>query len=77
MDFSGFYHEEKSRYACPIDLNTLHIRLRTGRGTVQKARLIIFEPFEWSSGKLKKVDEIPMVLERKTYFPHQTGQRIQ
>jgi len=48
MNFSGFYHETKSRYAYAVGLHTLHLRLRTGRDTAKTVKVITFDPFVWS-----------------------------
>jgi len=47
MDFKGFYHESKSRYAYATDLHTLQLRLRTGQDATDKVQVIVFDPFVW------------------------------
>jgi glycosidase len=48
MDFTGFHHETKSRYAYPADAHTLHLRLRTGLNCgAEKITLVIFDPSNW------------------------------
>jgi len=41
------FHEAKSRWAYAADKDTLHIRLRTGRGDVRRVTLIATDPFNW------------------------------
>ena len=71
MDFSKFYHETKSKYAYAVDLNTLHIRLQTGKDDIFKVELICFDPYVWvkdDSGeyKIANVQKISMVLEQSS-----------
>ena len=71
VDFTGFYHETKGRYAYAVDLETLHVRLRCGKGAVDSVRLLYFDPFDWAEGKdkiyhLADVREVSMKLEQST-----------
>lgn len=56
MDFSGFYHQMKSNYAYAVGVNTLHIRIRTGKSAAERMTLIIFDPFNWRERKDKPGD---------------------
>ncbi|MCK7485138.1 MAG: glycoside hydrolase family 13 protein [Bacillus subtilis] len=47
MKKAACHHEAKSRYAYNIDLTTMHIKLRTARGTVESVELIHGDPFMW------------------------------
>jgi glycosidase len=47
MNKHAVYHEAKSRWAYAADKDTLHIRLRTGRGDVKKVKVLATDPFNW------------------------------
>jgi len=79
MDFTGFYHENKSKFAYAVDLQTLHVRLQVGSGAVSHVTLVAFDGFDWSKTdeldekgnhvyKLTNIDEIPMRIEQSTRF---------
>jgi len=73
MDFKGFYHENKSKYAYAVDLHTMHIRLRTGRDDVSKVTLVVFDPYEWNKTEtgeyaLTGINELNMNIEQTTRY---------
>ncbi|MCL2216661.1 MAG: glycoside hydrolase family 13 protein [Defluviitaleaceae bacterium] len=73
MDFTGFYHENKSRYAYAYDMQTLHIRLRTGLDAVEKINMAVFDHCEWHKNaagvhELKDVQLVPMAIEQTSRY---------
>ena len=47
MNQHAVFHEAKSRWAYAVDKDTLHIRLRTGRGDVKRVEVLAADPFNW------------------------------
>ncbi len=48
MNSSLVFHEAKSKFAYSYDENTLHIRLRTEKNSVEITDLIFGDPFKWT-----------------------------
>lgn len=51
MNFTGIFHEAKSKYAYAFDEDTVHIRLRTVRGDMDEVSLVWGDPFSWKDHK--------------------------
>lgn len=47
MNLAAIYHEAKSKYAYAYDKETVHVRIRTGRGEVDDIKLIYGDPFHF------------------------------
>lgn len=47
INLAAVYHEAKSKYAYAFDKDTVHIKIRTARGDVDKVRIIYGDPFNW------------------------------
>lgn len=54
MNIAGIYHEAKSKYAYAYDEETVHLRLRTAKGDVDRVRVIYGDPFHWASNEQKE-----------------------
>ncbi|MGL4366534.1 MAG: glycoside hydrolase family 13 protein [Cetobacterium sp.] len=52
IDREGVLHIPKSNYAYAYNQNTLHIRIRTKKGDVDKVYLRIGDPYNWEEGGL-------------------------
>lgn len=51
MNFTGIFHEAKSKYAYAFDEDTVHLRLRTVRDDLDAVSLIWGDPFHWEDHK--------------------------
>lgn len=47
---AAIYHRSHSSYSYTYDKDTLHLRIRTAKGEVDKATLRIGDPYDWTSG---------------------------
>ena len=47
MSFTTILHQAKSEYAYAYDENTLHLRLKTTKGKVQRVEVLALDPFNW------------------------------
>lgn len=47
MNIHAIYHEAKSKYAYAFDRDTVHIRLRTAKGDINKVNMVWGDPFNW------------------------------
>jgi len=47
----SIYHRPKDEYAYAYDQKTLHIKLKTKKGDLNKVELIYGDPYEWEDGK--------------------------
>lgn len=77
MQFGAVLHEPKSALSYAYDENTLHIRIKTGKGDVSKVTLQAVDPFNWSPDldnlpayrfETETIKKIPMKKECSTEF---------
>ena len=66
MEFSSLHHEAKSAMAYAYDANTLHLRLRAKKGSIQSVRVIAGDPFHYGEKGWVSFANEPMMHEATT-----------
>ena len=66
MDFSSVFHEAKSAFAYAADESTIHLRLKTKKGLLNKVTVIAGDPFHYDSNGWVAFAEQDLSLEATT-----------